>query len=253
MPNRILKESICLSDNIEALSLGAETLFYRLMVKCDDFGRYDGRPAVLRASCFPLRLDRFSEQNVKDWLQELIDNDLVWLYQFEGRSYLQVTKWSEHQQKRAQHSKWPEPPAGAGASASLQADDSSRNQLQADVSEKRETRSENREGENRESSSAPAAAAFSDNGHSEIIGEQPEQKPANQIATPPEWLRMSWERMFGSVTPILYDLWNEFENDNMHREALSQTGRAQKPNPKYYDAVLRTLSKTKFRPLEASP
>ena len=43
MPNRILKESICRSEEIDSLSWFEEVLFYRLIVICDDFGRYDGR------------------------------------------------------------------------------------------------------------------------------------------------------------------------------------------------------------------
>ena len=52
MPNRILKDSICTSPNIDALSLEAETFFYRLLVQCDDYGRMDARPAILRARCY---------------------------------------------------------------------------------------------------------------------------------------------------------------------------------------------------------
>ena len=43
MPNRIIKESICRSEEIDSLSWFEEVLFYRLIVTCDDFGRYDGR------------------------------------------------------------------------------------------------------------------------------------------------------------------------------------------------------------------
>ena len=38
MPNRILKESICTSESLVGLSAEAEVLFYRLIVKADDFG-----------------------------------------------------------------------------------------------------------------------------------------------------------------------------------------------------------------------
>ena len=46
MPNRIIKESICRSDQINGLTAFEEVLFYRLMVSVDDFGRYDGRQAI---------------------------------------------------------------------------------------------------------------------------------------------------------------------------------------------------------------
>ena len=43
MPNRILKESICTNEQIDGLTAFEETVFYRLIVICDDFGRFDGR------------------------------------------------------------------------------------------------------------------------------------------------------------------------------------------------------------------
>ena len=50
MPNRIIKESICTSDTIDQLSPEEEIFFYRLIVNCDDYGRMDARPQILRAS-----------------------------------------------------------------------------------------------------------------------------------------------------------------------------------------------------------
>ena len=48
MPNRIIKESIRTSDSINELNWFEEVLFYRLMVSCDDYGRFDGRIAIIR-------------------------------------------------------------------------------------------------------------------------------------------------------------------------------------------------------------
>ena len=56
MPNRILKESICSSDSINELSWFEECLFYRLIVNCDDYGRFDGRTAIIKNRLFPLTL-----------------------------------------------------------------------------------------------------------------------------------------------------------------------------------------------------
>ena len=49
MPSRILKESICTSESLAYLSAEAEVLFYRLIVKADDFGLYYGSPKILAA------------------------------------------------------------------------------------------------------------------------------------------------------------------------------------------------------------
>ena len=55
MPNRIIKESICTSDSIDSLSWFEEVLFYRLIVNCDDYGRFDGRPSIIKSRLFPLK------------------------------------------------------------------------------------------------------------------------------------------------------------------------------------------------------
>lgn len=62
MPNRILKESICTNEQIDGLTAFEETVFYRLIVICDDFGRFDGRISVLKGRMFPLRDDKLKTE-----------------------------------------------------------------------------------------------------------------------------------------------------------------------------------------------
>lgn len=109
MPNRILKQSICTSPNVNSLSMGAETLFYRLIVQCDDFGQFYANPAILRGLCYPLRLKKITEGMVSDWLAELVAANLIWTYDVESVTYLQFTKWEAHQQIRATKRKYPQP------------------------------------------------------------------------------------------------------------------------------------------------
>lgn len=122
MPNRIIKESICTSDTINELSPEPEILFYRLMVQCDDYGRFDARVPILRARCFPLRLDTVSEADVSKWLDELEHVGLLWRYSVDERCYLQLTKWAKHQNIRAQRSKFPDPLAADSDGLPTQAD-----------------------------------------------------------------------------------------------------------------------------------
>ncbi len=110
MPNRLIHESICTSDTIEQLSPEEEVFFYRLLVQCDDFGRFDARPPVLLARCFPLRIGRVKESHVKTWLAKLQSAGLLWIYEVDSHIYLQITKWNRYQQGRAIKSKYPEPP-----------------------------------------------------------------------------------------------------------------------------------------------
>lgn len=108
MPNRILKDSICTSPNIDALSRDAEVFFYRLLVQCDDYGRMDARPAILRAKCYPLQIDKVTQDDVKQWFDELVRARLVIPYSVDGADFLQMRTWERHQQIRAKRSKYPD-------------------------------------------------------------------------------------------------------------------------------------------------
>lgn len=105
MPNRILKESICRSEEIDSLSWFEEVLFYRLIVICDDFGRYDGRAKIIKGSCFPLK--DVTEKDIDRALSKLSAVGLVRVYEAQGRPYLQLVTWAEHQRIRNQKSKYP--------------------------------------------------------------------------------------------------------------------------------------------------
>ena len=107
MPNRIIKESICTSDNIDQLSAFQETMFYRLIVNCDDYGRFDGRPKIIASKLFPLKDIRV--QQIEEGLRALTSAELVTLYEVNGKPFLQMKTWDRHQQIRAKKSKYPAP------------------------------------------------------------------------------------------------------------------------------------------------
>ena len=108
MPNRIIKESICTSEDVAKLSMGAEILFYHLMVKADDFGVYFGNEQIIKNTCFPLKSSEIKLKQVESWLNELIKAGLIFAYIAEdGKKYIQFVKWSKHQQIRAKKSKYP--------------------------------------------------------------------------------------------------------------------------------------------------
>ena len=126
MPNRIIKESICTSDNLNELSAFQEVMFYRLLVNCDDFGRMDARPKILAAKLFPLKDIRVNQ--IEDGLRALALAELVTLYTVDGKPFLQMSTWERHQQIRAKKSKYPAP------ESSLLTMDSACNQLISDDS-----------------------------------------------------------------------------------------------------------------------
>ena len=107
MPNRILKESICTSEEIDKLSPLQETVFYRLIVNCDDFGRFDARPKILKSKLFPLKDIRVEQ--IEAALEALSSAELVILYEVDGKPFLQMKTWDRHQRVRAKVSKYPAP------------------------------------------------------------------------------------------------------------------------------------------------
>lgn len=108
MPNRIIKESICTSEDIAGLSMGAEILFYHLIVKADDYGVYFGNEQIIKNTCFPLKSSEIKLKQVESWLNELINAGLIFAYVAEdGKKYIQFVKWAKHQQIRAKKSKYP--------------------------------------------------------------------------------------------------------------------------------------------------
>ena len=78
MPSRIIKESITTSESLSEVSADAERLFWRLVVKADDFGLYYGNPRILASMCFPL--DPPKEQKIRAWLSELVAAGMVGTY-----------------------------------------------------------------------------------------------------------------------------------------------------------------------------
>lgn len=126
MPNRIIKESICTSEDIAKLSPEAEILFYRLIVNADDYGRYFGNPSIVKSNCFPLKADAYTLSQVLAWLDELQSAGLLIRYEAEGRQYLQFCKWKKHQSVRAKNSKFPAPASGC---KQMQADASNGEQM----------------------------------------------------------------------------------------------------------------------------
>lgn len=155
MPNRIIKESVCTSDSIDSLSWFEEVLFYRLIVNCDDFGRFDGRPIVIKNRLFPLK-ENLTTKAVTDALNKLASAELVALYEYEGKPYLYLPSWTVHQQTRATKSKYPSPVGNLKPSEStckqMISDDINENQGISNapvfVFENRESLYENREAEN---------------------------------------------------------------------------------------------------------
>ena len=76
MPNRLIKESIKRSPQIDQLSWFDEVVFYRLIVTADDYGCCDGRPIVLRNDLFPTK-ENVTKKAIEDAISHLTSVGLV--------------------------------------------------------------------------------------------------------------------------------------------------------------------------------
>lgn len=110
MPNRIIKESIWTSPNLNQLSDLAERHFYRILVLPDDFGCCEVTPLVVKGRCYPLKLS-ISESDIEAWQQELEDKGLIIRWLGDGRQYAVFCSFAKHQRIRSLHQrKTPIPP-----------------------------------------------------------------------------------------------------------------------------------------------
>lgn len=107
MPVRILREGILTSERVDLLDAHAEVFYRRLMSVVDDFGRFSANPKLIRAACFPLRLDTVTDADVISWLQACIDAGLVIGYEVSAKQYLELVDF--RQQVRSKASKFPDP------------------------------------------------------------------------------------------------------------------------------------------------
>lgn len=105
MPTRILREGIITSAQINQLSDRAELFYRRLMSVADDYGRFYSHPTILRAQCYPLKLQNYSDEDVKQMLSECVAAGLILLYG-PTKNYLHIVKFNQQTRTR---SKFPEP------------------------------------------------------------------------------------------------------------------------------------------------
>jgi hypothetical protein len=101
MPQRFLRPGITNSSRWNAVSFAAESAYTRILTRVDDFGQFDGRPAVILGECWsvwnainptkPMTLASLSEH-----LTELVTVGLLEFWDGDhGKIYLQITQWQE--------------------------------------------------------------------------------------------------------------------------------------------------------------
>lgn len=107
MPTRMIRDGILTSERVNALSPHAELFYRRLMSVVDDYGRFSANLTLLRASCYPLKLDSVKEDSIKKHLAEAEGAGLIVLYTVAGKAYLEMQDFGQRIQSK---SKFPAPP-----------------------------------------------------------------------------------------------------------------------------------------------
>lgn len=95
MPNRIIREGILTSERIASLSWDAEVFYRRLMSVVDDYGRFDGRPEILRSRLYPLQLEKVGTPDLVKWMRCGAEAGLVRLYAVEGKPYIEILRFGQ--------------------------------------------------------------------------------------------------------------------------------------------------------------
>ena len=111
MGNRILKESIRSSRQINALSCFEEVVFYRLITAADDYGIYYADPVMLARTLFPLR-ENVDGKMMAEAVANLEAAGLIRRYSAGDEEWLQIVTWGKHQRLRNSRRTYPGPEDG---------------------------------------------------------------------------------------------------------------------------------------------
>lgn len=108
---RTIKPEFFTSPTVGDLPLGARLLFIGIWTQADDDGRLVCSEPVLKGQLFPYD-EEVSVHDVGAWLEMLCDARLIRQYLVEGKAYLHVCGFAEHQRiNRPTPSRLPAPPS----------------------------------------------------------------------------------------------------------------------------------------------
>lgn len=109
---RTIKPEFWTSEQVVECSTTARLLFIGLWNFCDDAGRHPASYKRLKMEIFPG--DACTDDELKGWMSELIDNGLLFEYEAQGESYWQVKGW-HHQKIDKKTIKYPAPNSTNGS------------------------------------------------------------------------------------------------------------------------------------------
>lgn len=106
---RTIKPSFFRSEDVSALPLRARLTWIGLWTQCDDSGRTKDNARLIKGDIWPL--DDVSLRDIEDDLETLAAHGRIVRYEVDGRRYLAITNWRDHQTiHKASESRYPEPP-----------------------------------------------------------------------------------------------------------------------------------------------
>jgi len=99
MPRRMITSEIFFNEKVGSLPAGGRLLFIGIFSNADDDGRLKASPKFLKARIFPYD-DDISSDDVQSWRDQCRDIGLIRVYNKDGKEYLDVPGWLEHQSIR---------------------------------------------------------------------------------------------------------------------------------------------------------
>lgn len=112
MPNRVIRDSILSNRQVEKLDWFQQVLLVRLILSCDDYGRYFAAPDIIRSYLFGISPGVTLDQ-VTEGMERLEELGFLFTYGVEGEIYCTFPQWSKYQVCRTRREKFPAPPSEA--------------------------------------------------------------------------------------------------------------------------------------------
>ncbi len=112
MPNRVIRDSILSNRQVEKLDWFQQVLLVRLILSCDDYGRYFAAPDIIRSYLFGISPGVTLDQ-VTEGMERLEELGFLFTYGVEGEIYCTFPQWTKYQVCRTRREKFPAPPPEA--------------------------------------------------------------------------------------------------------------------------------------------
>lgn len=93
---RSIKPEIRMSETVNSWPIEVRYFWIMLWGYVDDFGKGRDNAKLIVADTYPLD-DSVSHEDISKWLEVLAESKVIQRYTVEGKNYLAVTNWREHQ------------------------------------------------------------------------------------------------------------------------------------------------------------